>query len=146
MPLDIHNPVHLENPGTFKGGNLAYGQTMEGLAIQHVVSVDDLATGHNLTHLADLAISKDTDLDHGPRGEGLTIQPNHGYISYLCKDNHGRVAIFTARANLADHILSPHAYSLPSGHPTCRFTDVTNDTPTEDELGEAAPAGLITLA
>jgi RNA recognition motif-containing protein len=39
MPLDIHDPVHLENPGTFKGGDLAYGQTMEGLATQHVTTL-----------------------------------------------------------------------------------------------------------
>ena len=111
-----------------------------------VVAVDDPATGHDLTLLADLAIAKNADLDQVPRGKGLTIQLDHGYISYLFKDNHGRAAIFTDRANPADHTLSPHAYSLPTGHTTCRFTDVTDDTHTEDELDEATPAGLITLA
>jgi hypothetical protein len=108
--------------------------------------VDDPAIRLDLNLLADLATTKNTDLDHGPRRKGLTIQLNHGYISYLFEDNHGRMAILTDRANPSYHTWSPHAYFLPTGHTTCRFTDVTDDTHTEDELNEATPAGLITLA
>ena len=107
------------------------------------------------------------------------MQLNHGYISHSFKDNYGRVAILTARANLSDYIVFPHAYSLPrtvrtlvmvrkfisvfrekwdpgyiatfepilpisglmvpTAHPTCRFTDVTNDIPPDDDLGGSPP-------
>ena len=114
---------------------MAYGQ-----------AVDDPAIRHDLVLLADLATTKNTDLVPGPRRKGLTIQLNHGYISYLFEDNHGRMAILINRANPSYHTWSPHAYFLPTGHTTCRFTDVTDDTHTEDELGEAKPAGLTMLA
>ena len=41
------------------------------------------------------------------------MQLTHGYISHSFEDNYGRVAILTARANLSDYIVFPHAYSLP---------------------------------
>jgi hypothetical protein len=37
-------------------------------------------------------------------------------------------------------------FMVPAGHPTCRFTDVTNNIPPDDDLGEVAPAGLGPLA
>jgi hypothetical protein len=160
VPLNMGTPTPLEDPGTFKGGDLAYGQLGEGLAMQHV---ENLEAEHTPTPLADLAIAEDDDLDYGPRGEGLIMQLNHGYISHLFKDNQGRVAILTTRANPADHIVFREkwdpgyvttfnltmpisGFGVPTGHPTCRFTDVTNDIPLDDDLGEAAPAGLSPLA
>jgi hypothetical protein len=50
------------------------------------------------TPLVDLTITEDDDMDYGPCKEGLP---------------HGRVAIITARTNLADRIVFPHAYSFP---------------------------------
>ena len=61
--------------------------------MQHIASVDDLATEHTPTPLTDLAIAEDADLDYGSRGEGLVMQLNHDYISHSFRDNHGRVAI-----------------------------------------------------
>jgi hypothetical protein len=79
---------------------------------QLIESVDNLEAKHTPTPLADLAIVKDDDLDYGSRREGLVMQLNHGYISHSFKDNYGRVAILTARANLSDYIVFPHTYSL----------------------------------
>jgi hypothetical protein len=68
----------------------------DDLAIEHTPPVPlDMDTP---TPLVDLTITEDDDLDYGPREEGLT---------------HGRVAILTARTNLADRIIFPHAYSFP---------------------------------
>ena len=106
----------LEDPGTFKEGNLAYGQLGEDFAMQHsqhIVSVDNLEAKHTPTSLADLAIAKDDDLDYGSRGEGLVMQLNDGHIPHLFRDNHGRAAILATRAYPADQIVFPHTYSLP---------------------------------